>query len=108
MRAESKKELLRQESVYKTARNIVDGFTTVEAIAGMVGFSVGLVLLARDTGPDGRNWPLIVGLAAGGMLIAVAAFLQRELLHAFFDIADANLQKSYRQSAEENPVKPQA
>lgn len=94
--------MLRSNTAYRLARSIVDGFTLAQAILAVIGVAGTVVFESRLEEP---NCYLLAGVLCGAFVISVAAFLQREFLHAIFDIADVSLQQSNPLSEEEDPFK---
>lgn len=94
--------IIRDESCYKLARHIVDGFIMAELV-GVVSVVV-WVCVEQSHQPEPSIW-YIAAVCCGAVVVTALAILQRELLHGFFDIADYALLNRSRQSTSENPFR---
>jgi hypothetical protein len=93
MRPELTKQIVRNASAYKLARQVVDGFFV--AVVGLVIANVFVAVVIWSRIPkEVEPWvgvTTIVAAVLGAFLLVVAVYLLRELLHAVFDVADCAL-----------------
>lgn len=94
--------IIRDQSSYKLARHIIDGFLLAE-LAVMV-IAVVWVCIEQSHQPEPSVW-YIAAVCCGAVVVTASAILQRELLHGVFDIADCALLNRSQQSTSENPFR---
>jgi len=102
MRPGLKKEILRSNTNYRLARRIVDGIFVAEMLVCAVGTIYGLrfaVVASADPGMKLGNYALMFGawtiilVVCAAIVMAALAWLKRELLQSWFDVADAQMEK---------------
>lgn len=87
MKNGAKRELVRERTAYAVGRMLTDVLLIVELVV-LVGLTI---LYSLELGFDASGSVLVAPLAttlAVALVCLVAAILQRELLHALFDVAD--------------------
>lgn len=90
MRPELKKQIVRNDSAYKLARHIVDGFVLAELAVIVV--AVVWVCLEQARQPE-PNKLIVTAACCGAVVVFASALFQREFFHSIFDIADCSLAK---------------
>jgi len=102
MRPGLKKEILRSNTNYRVARHIIDGLFLAEVVVSALGLFFWLLVMmgriqqAEKLGAATGLSTLWLGVlvVCGVIVIGAAVCLKRELLHAIFDIADAQLERT--------------
>ena len=102
MRPGLAREIIREESSYKLARHIIDGFLMAEIVC--VVSAVVWICVEQSHQPEPSNW-YIAAVCCGAVIVSASAILSRELLHGVFDIADCALLNRSQQSTSENPFR---
>jgi len=97
VKPERTREIIRDQSSYKLARHIVDGFLMAELV-GVV-CAVVWVCIEQSHQPEPSKW-FIAAVCCGAVVVTALEILQRELLHGIFDIADcALLNRSFQSTS---------
>lgn len=102
MRPGRARGIIREQSSYKLARHIVDGFLMAELVGVLS--AVVWICVEQSHQPEPSNW-YIAAVCCGAVVVTASAILSRELLHGFFDITDCALLNRSQQSTSENPFR---
>jgi len=97
------KEIVRERTAYKGGRSIVEGILIGQlalAVIAVVG------VLVYESRRETAEVYTVAAVLCGAFLFSVQAVLQRELLHAVFDIADRALAGGRDPLSAENPFAP--
>lgn len=94
MRNKLKRDLLRSRTNYWLARHVVDGFLLAELVLCLIGFVGWIRLGVADLTAELPVALLVAIYLCAAVIVLSIAWLQREILHAIFDVADAHIEQS--------------